>query len=74
MISRVGGEIPYLKRTSTAEKSAGNGEWRMKVSAVYRTEGCKCAICRWWNGERGIDFRANGSFYGNEGKRKQQTI
>ena len=33
------------------------------MSAVYRIEEKKCATCRWWNGERGIDFRANKPFY-----------
>ena len=29
------------------------------MAAVYRIEERKCATCRWWNGERGIEFRAN---------------
>ena len=33
------------------------------MSAVYRIEDKKCATCRWWNGERGIEFRANKPFY-----------
>ena len=26
------------------------------MSANYRIAEKKCATCRWWNGERGIDF------------------
>ena len=33
------------------------------MSAVYRIEEKKCATCRWWNGARGIEFRANKPFY-----------
>ena len=33
------------------------------MSAVYRIEEKKCATCRWWNGERGIEFHMNRPFY-----------
>ena len=33
------------------------------MSAVYRITEKKCATCRWWNGERGIEFRANQPYY-----------
>ena len=33
------------------------------MSAVYRIDERKCATCRWWNGERGIEFRANKPYY-----------
>ena len=33
------------------------------MSAVYRIEEKKCVTCRWWNGERGIEFCANKPFY-----------
>lgn len=33
------------------------------MAAVYRVTEKKCATCRWWNGERSIDFRANQPFY-----------
>lgn len=33
------------------------------MTAAYRTAEKKCATCRWWNGERGIEFRANKPFY-----------
>ena len=33
------------------------------MSAVYRVTDKKCATCRWWNGERGIEFRANQPYY-----------
>ena len=33
------------------------------MAAVYRVTEKKCATCRWWNGERAIDFRANQPFY-----------
>lgn len=33
------------------------------MSAVYRIEEKKCATCRWWNGEHGVEFRMNRPFY-----------
>jgi len=33
------------------------------MSAVYRVTQKKCATCRWWNGERGIETRCNQPFY-----------
>lgn len=33
------------------------------MSAVYRISEKKCATCRWWNGERGVEFRANQPYY-----------
>ena len=33
------------------------------MTAVYRIAEKKCATCRWWNGERGIEFRANKPCY-----------
>ena len=33
------------------------------MTAVYRLAEKKCATCRWWNGPRGIDFRANKPYY-----------
>ena len=33
------------------------------MAAVYRIEEKKCATCRFWNGERQLEFRANKPFY-----------
>lgn len=33
------------------------------MTAVYRIAEKKCATCRWWNGARGIEFRANKPYY-----------
>lgn len=33
------------------------------MSAVYRIGEKKCATCRWWNGARGVEFRANKPYY-----------
>lgn len=33
------------------------------MTAVYRIAEKKCATCRWWNGERGIEFRAYKPYY-----------
>ena len=33
------------------------------MSAVYRVNEKKCATCRWWQGTRGIEMRANVPFY-----------
>jgi len=33
------------------------------MSAVYRIGEKKCATCRWWNGERGIEFIGNKPYY-----------
>ena len=33
------------------------------MSAVYRISERKCATCRWWNGERGLEFRGNQPYY-----------
>ena len=38
------------------------------MSAVYRIEEKKCATCRWWNGDRVVEFRANRPFYVKVGK------
>ncbi|MBR4653639.1 MAG: hypothetical protein IKO72_09780 [Kiritimatiellae bacterium] len=47
------------------------------MSAVYRVEEKKCATCRWWNGERGVEFRANKPFYvkvGYDFKIEDETV
>ena len=31
--------------------------------AVYKITEKKCATCRWWDGQRTIEFRANKPFY-----------
>ena len=31
--------------------------------ALYRTVEKKCATCRWWQGQRGVDQRANQPYY-----------
>ena len=31
--------------------------------AVYRVTEKKCATCRWWQGARGIEMRANQPYY-----------
>ena len=33
------------------------------MSAVYRVTDKKCATCRWWNGSRSVEFRANAPYY-----------
>ena len=33
------------------------------MSAVYRVNEKKCVTCRWWQGTRGIEMRANVPFY-----------
>ncbi|MBR4654693.1 MAG: hypothetical protein IKO72_15160 [Kiritimatiellae bacterium] len=33
------------------------------MAAVYQIAEKKCATCRWWNGPREIEFRANRPFY-----------
>ncbi len=33
------------------------------MTAYYRIAEKKCATCRWWNGPRGIEFRANKPYY-----------
>ena len=33
------------------------------MSIVYRVNEKKCATCRWWNGDRGVEFRVNQPFY-----------
>ena len=33
------------------------------MSAIYRIAEKKCATCRWWNGSRSVDFRANQPYY-----------
>ena len=33
------------------------------MTAAYRTTEKKCATCRWWNGGRCVEFRANEPFY-----------
>ena len=31
--------------------------------AVYRVTDKKCATCRWWQGQRGVEMRANQPYY-----------
>lgn len=31
--------------------------------AVYRVTDKKCATCRWWQGMRGVEMRANRPYY-----------
>ena len=33
------------------------------MTAYYRLAEKKCATCRWWNGPRGIEFRATKPYY-----------
>lgn len=36
---------------------------KIEMTAYYRIAEKKCATCRWWNGERGIEFRAYKPYY-----------
>ena len=33
------------------------------ATATYRITEKKCATCRWWDGQRSVEFRANKPFY-----------
>ena len=33
------------------------------ATATYRITERKCATCRWWDGQRTVEFRANRPFY-----------
>ncbi len=44
------------------------------MAAVYRITEKKCATCRWWNGERGVEFRANQPYYVKVGNSSSTCI
>ena len=54
-------EVPATGRNLIQESTTL--EEKEAMTAVYRIAEKKCATCRWWNGERGVEFRAYKPFY-----------
>ena len=54
-------KVSAIRRNPISE--ATTSEENEAMTAVYRIAEKKCATCRWWNGERGIEFHVNKPFY-----------